>query len=234
MINVITWLWRQKKSRTQYTASHVNAWASMVSRNLSMPHKLYCVTDMPEGITDDVQIIDFPKTFSGLSGEKWSSGHGKPQCYRRLDMFSLDAARTYGDRFVSMDLDCLVTGKLDALFDRDEDFLITRGTGPNRPYNGSMLMMDAGARPQVYDKISKDRINHSSRLFAGSDQAWLCYVLGWCEPVWGVSDGVYYYGDIYKKKQVIPDDSRIIFFPGEPKPWTTKDKRIKELYGRAK
>src|SRR3546814_2656301 len=86
MITIIFWLWRQEKTRTLYTASHVNIAAAMVRRNLSMPHRIACVTDMPEGIGRSVEIITPPGEFLDISNPRWSNG--RPQCYRRLSMRS--------------------------------------------------------------------------------------------------------------------------------------------------
>jgi hypothetical protein len=48
-----------------------------------------------------------------------------------------DAADIFGERFVCMDLDCVIGGPLDPLFDRPEDLVLFKGTAPDRPYNGS-------------------------------------------------------------------------------------------------
>src|SRR3546814_8279920 len=106
MITIIVWRWRQEKTRTLYTASHVNIAAAMVRRNLSMPHRIACVTDMPEGIDRSVEIITPPGEFLDISNPRWSNG--RPQCYQRLSMFRRDAGEIFGERFVSMDLDVVV------------------------------------------------------------------------------------------------------------------------------
>jgi hypothetical protein len=51
-------------------------------------------------------------------------------------MFRSDAADIFGDRFVSMDLDCVVGRSLDPLFDRPDDLVLFKGTSIDRPYNG--------------------------------------------------------------------------------------------------
>src|SRR3546814_18283214 len=88
----------------------------MVSRNLSMPHRIACVTDMPEGIDRSVEIITPPGEFLDISNPRWSNG--RPQCYRRLSMFRRDAGAIFGERFVSMDLDVVVGGPLAPLLYR--------------------------------------------------------------------------------------------------------------------
>lgn len=220
MLTVLTWLWAQPDGRAAYTAREVNVWAAMVRRNLSLPHRLACVTDMPAGIDPDIRIIPPPRDFEHVRVPTW--GAGKPQCMRRLALFRPDAASIFGERFVSMDLDCVVTDSIDPLFRRPEDVVLYQsppGTTPPRPYNGSMLMMTAGARPQVYERFTQAEAEDAGRRFAGSDQAWFSHVLGPGESTWSEADGVVWWG---RWKQGVR--GRLIFFPGLPKPWDLTDR----------
>jgi hypothetical protein len=216
VITVLTWFWRQEKSRAHYLAEHVNIWADMVRRNLSMPHRIACVTDNPEGIDPSVKIIKPPGDFLDITNPRWSNG--RPQCYRRLSMFRRDAAKIFGKRFVCMDLDCVIGGPLDPLFDRPEDLVLFKGTLRNRPYNGSMQLITAGCRPQVFEDFSQEAALESGRLFCGSDQAWLAHKLGWNEATWGEADGVHWFGPKYRQSAKV-STPRILFFPGSLKPW---------------
>lgn len=229
MITILTWLWQQPKSRTNYNYKHVNIWAAMVARNLSIPHRIACVTDMPRGIDSHIKIIPPTGEFVGIETPTWCNG--KPNCFRRLVMFRKDAAKTFGKRFVSMDLDCVIGGPLDQIFSRKEDLVLFKGTSANRPYNGSMMMLTAGARPQVYDDFNEDEAADAGLMFCGSDQAWLAYKLGWDEAVWDQNDGVHFWGTTYTntRKRAFP---KILFFPGRLKPWQLvgADRFIKENY----
>lgn len=213
MLTILSWWWRQPGGRTDYRAEHVEIWAAMVRRHLAMPHRLACVTDetdLPAG----VERIEPPRDFENVQIPTW--GPKFPQCLRRLAMFRPDAAAIFGERFVSMDLDCVIGGSLDPLFDRSEDFVMYRGTTDRRPYNGSLLLMTAGARSRVYTEFTPERAAHAGRQFVGSDQAWISYVLGWCEPTWGAEHGVFWHGSARNRRDVSP---RVMFFPGHPKPW---------------
>jgi hypothetical protein len=132
VLTVVSWLWKQPQGRTSYSVGHVWTWASMVSRNLSMKHRLVCVTT-ETGLPPNVERIDPPGEFEDVQ-PKW--GPRKPNCFRRLVMFRRDAAKTFGKRFVSIDLDCVIGGPLDPLFQRKEDLVLLQGTMPGRPYNG--------------------------------------------------------------------------------------------------
>lgn len=188
----------------------------MVRRNLTMPHRIACVTDTPKGIDPSIEIISPPGDFEDVIAP-W--GARKPNCYRRLSMFRRDAANFFGERFVCMDLDCVVGGSLDPLFNRKEDLVLFKGTGPDRPYNGSMMLIKAGCRPKVYERFNQAAADESGATLKGSDQAWLAQCLGWKEKTWSERDGVFWYGKVYQSvaKRVMP---RILFFPGKIKPWT--------------
>lgn len=214
MLTVMTWLWKQPNGRENYTAEMVNVWAAMVRRNLTLDHEIACVTDDATGIDPSIRIIEPPRDFEGVKIPTW--GDALPQCLRRLSMFRPDAADIFGERFVNMDLDCVIGESLDPLFDIDADFCMYRGTSGKRPYNGSMLLMTAGARPQVYEDFSVEGAAYAGRMFVGSDQAWISHCLGWGERTWGDEHGVLWWGN---RKREIRGPKRVMFFPGFPKPW---------------
>jgi hypothetical protein len=211
MLTVLAWLWNQPGCRTRYAAHHVNIWADMVDRHLATPHRLACVTDLPQGIDPRVKIIAPPGDFADVRIPSWPAE--RPQCFRRLALFRPDAAAIFGERFVSMDLDCVIGDSLDPLFDTAVDFKINASHRmPQVAYNGAMLLMTAGVRPQVYQRFSIDEMMMAGVKLAGSDQAWISHVLGSGEATWGDADGVTWYGSGAPRH-------RILFFPGSLKPW---------------
>lgn len=223
MIRVLTWLWSQPDGRSRYTAQHVNIWAAMVRRNLTMPHTIACVTDMPEGIDRHVEIIEPPRDFEDWRIPTW--GKDKPQCLRRIAMFAPDAAKTFGERFVCMDLDVVIHGALDPMFETDATFKIAVGTGRGRPYNGSMMLITAGARPQVYERFTPEAAAEAGQRFIGSDQAWISHCLPG-EATWGQPDGLEYWTSWRRN----PKRSRLTFFPGAMKPWEVQDPFMRSHY----
>lgn len=225
MIRVLAWYWVQPGGRTQYAPHHVNIWAGMIRRHLKMPHTIACVTDVPEGLDPSIEIIAPPADFTDWRIPTW--GAGRPQCLRRIAMFAPDAGERFGERFVCMDIDCVISGPLDPLFVDNADFKIFRGTAAGRPYNGSMMMLRAGARPQVYTKFTPEGAAEAGRQFVGSDQAWISHCLGPNEATWGPADGVEWWA---RHKRQYPASTRIVFFPGEVKPWEIKDHFVCQNY----
>jgi hypothetical protein len=191
----------------------------MVERNYSKPHEVVCVTDNPIGIDPRVRIVPIWNDFADLR-----SPHGRlqPACYRRLKAFSPEMAETIGPRFVSVDLDVVILGDMSSIWDRDEDFIIWNSPLRKTPYNGSMWMMNAGARKQVYEGFhpitSPERARRAG--FQGSDQAWISYILGPDEAVWSKADGVMAWtNDIRRHRFRLPTHSKVVFFQGYVNPW---------------
>lgn len=210
-LRVLTWLWQQPGGRETFTATHVNIWAAMIRRHCTLDIDLACVTDMPEGIDASIRIIAPPGFHDDLQTSRWRGG--RPSCYRRLAMFAPDAAETFGERFVSMDLDVVIGGNIDAIFGRSEDLVICgpSQTGARWIYNGSMVLMTAGARPCVYEDFTPERAEEASRRFVGSDQAWLAHSLGQGEALFTPDHGVMRWGQAH--------EGPMVFFPGNVKPW---------------
>lgn len=214
MITVVCWLWNQPEYRVKFTSQHVNTWASMVSRNLTIPHRLLCITDNPAGI--DIDTYPLWDEFSNLSAPHWPKNK-RPQCYRRIKAFDPDMRKVLGKRFASIDLDCVVTGCLDPILSREEDFIICES--PKKRHNnyvGCMWMMDTGCRPQVYHEFGQQAVD-KAKSWTGSDQAWVMQKLGRGEAVWNQDDGIYSYRN--DKRNLPIDNMRIVFFNGKNNPW---------------
>lgn len=222
MIRVVTFLWTDEGYRFnklfRYGADHVNRWAASVRRNLTIPHEVVCVTDTPEGIDPSVRIVPM-----------WGDLRDMGGCYTRLRAFAPDMAEIIGPRFVWMDVDCVVVGSLDPLFSRTEDFVMWSNGYSGNPYCGSMVMMDAGARRQVWDDFDPETSPVAAKRYVGTDQAWIAHRLGPDEATWTKSDGVLSRYDVgilngmtrgtYKlRSRPLPGNARVVFFHGPVDP----------------
>jgi glutathione synthase/RimK-type ligase-like ATP-grasp enzyme len=235
-VKVLTWFWKQTPARGDYDADKVNRWAEGITRHLRLPHTLACVTDQPEGIDPAIEIIPLPRDFYGVRNAQWSEASGLPQCYRRLALFSPKAAEIFGATdIVSTDLDALFFRPMDHLFSEPPDFRMFRGTSSTRPYNGSMLRIRAGARPQVYQQFAADPLGVAKKaraLYIGSDQAVISMILGKGEKTWGEAEGVFHYSPKFARlysangRQAPPANMAVLFFPGHIKPWSVEARRL--------
>lgn len=226
-LSVVTWKWAPRAGyRSQFTANTVNVLRRMVARNYPHPHRFICVTDDTDGLDPQVEVIPDWKDFVTLQSPH---GGNNPACYRRLRMFSPDIGKVFGNRFVSLDIDCVITRDLTPVWNRPEDFVIWGDTNPQTLYNGSMILMTAGARSQVWNDFDPKRSPDLARSAGnfGSDQAWISYRLGPGEAKWTRHDGVYSFrNEIMRMGNRLPEEARIVMFHGAHDPWGAVPQKI--------
>ena len=212
---VVCWKWTTPGYHSTFGAGAVNVLASMVRRHGL--DRVLCVTNDPEGIDASVEVIHDREDFARVP-----SPHGSrnPSCYRRLRMFEPDAAETFGERVLSLDLDCVVTGDLMPLLDLEDDFVAWCDPNHVRQYNGSMMLLRIGSRPSVWKKFDPSA-SPSEALnagFKGSDQAWISYCLPG-EKTWSNEDGIYSYRTDHCERD-LPLNAKVVFFHGRCDPWS--------------
>lgn len=229
MLTVCCWKWKPPAGyRSQFNAGHVNILARMVARHYAKPHRFVCITDDAEGIDSQIDVVPLWDEFADIPSPH---GKGNPSCYRRLKAFSAQMRDVLGPRFIWLDLDCVVTGDLSPLFDRTEDFISWADTNPRNSVNGSMVMMNAGARASVYetfDPLTSPALTLRVGRF-GSDQAWMSHVLGDGQARWTRKDGVYSYRMHIRPPRGnggLPNDARLVFFHGQIDPWSSEGQRL--------
>jgi hypothetical protein len=234
MLTFVTWLWKPKPGyRSQFSAGCVNVLQRMVHRHYPLPHTFKCVTDIPDGLSPSIEVVPAWNDFAQLPSPH---AGGNPSCYRRLRAFHPEIGAVFGPRFVSLDLDTVIVGDLVPLFHRPEDFVIWGETNPRSWYNGSLWMMNAGARPQVWNTFdpctSPQQAKHAGRF--GSDQGWLSHCLGKGEATWSTAQGVYSYRvHLQPNKGRLPSNARMVMFHGNVDPWSAEAQRlpwVKEHY----
>lgn len=219
MLTVGCFKWESPGYRSHFGPEAVNVLASMVSRHYPHPYRMVCVTDNAKGIDPSVTIVPLWPDLGHITNPH---GSHQPSCYRRLKAFSKEAKQWFGERFVFLDLDCVILGDMTPLWNRPEDFIIWGGKNKKAWYNGSMWMMTAGARKQVWETFNPRHSPHVAKRHGhfGSDQGWIGYVLGKTEATWGTEDGVYSYRvHMQAGAKPLPDNARVVFFHGKYDPW---------------
>lgn len=218
MLTFVCWKWRRSATGHQlpsvcdYTARHVNTLQRMLARHVRIPHRLVCLTDDPAGV--ECETWPVPETYAELGG-----------CYRRLWMFSPEAGDVLGERFVSIDLDVVLMGDCSHLADRSEPLVMNqyhrRERDPDQYYNGGLMLIEAGARSQVWEEFDPVRSpamvaqGRRAGICIGTDQAWIRIVLGKGEARYTEADGVYEGRTI---PIAPPPDARLVLFAGRRDP----------------
>ena len=163
--------------------------------------------------------------------------------YPKLWLFSTQVSDILGDRLLYLDLDVVVTGNFDRLIPNEYvDFKIwAHKYGPSwlsafcsrkkrnqrafynarKRYNSSLIYLRAGSRSMVYDRFTEAEALAIKQKYqvAGSDQVWIYYALGPGQETWTSADGVYSYHRDLSDPSILPDDAKLVFFPGRWNPW---------------
>lgn len=210
--------------RSKFDPSSVNVLKRMIDRHYAPPHRFVCITDNPAGLDPGIDALPLWTDHAHVP-----SPHGgkNPSCYRRLRVFSPEMAEVLGPRFVVVDIDIVIVADVAPLWDRTEDFVIWGDTHPTTHYNGSMMLMTAGARRKVWETFDPHRSPRQAQDAGcfGSDQGWISYCLGPGEKRWSCADGVYSYrnhlrGEHATRGKKLPENARIVIFHGSTDPWS--------------
>lgn len=146
-----------------------------------------------------------------------------PGCFARLRMFCPEwqakKGISPGDKLVCLDLDVVVTGGLDRLWQRNDSFVILHGANSLNPcpYNGSVMMLRAGEHASVWTEFSLEKAKKIRQMEFPDDQGWLWHVMpgsaGWrCGPH---QAGIYAFGKPgWPTNNELPADARLVAFPG--------------------
>jgi hypothetical protein len=209
-LTFITWLWGDK-----YGAPHIRKLAAAVKRNYDKPHRFLVFSNVDVVLPKSIEVA--PIANPELIGRG---------CFCRLRMFDPQWQAWHGltEPFVSLDLDLVITGKLDNVFEARDTFRILQGVNaanPN-PFNASLMQLTPGYHSEVWQSFSPERAAQIPRHDFPDDQGWLWVTLpnakGW-KP--GPESGVYAFqkpGWPAECKTTLPANARVVAFFGWRKP----------------
>lgn len=192
-MTIATWRWGQK-----YDGHYVERLKSALMRNIKQEFRFGVFS--PEEEDDYLTKV--------------------PGCFCRLRMFDPEWQEKHGisGRLVCVDLDVVVTGELDEAFDRPEKFVILQGANSSNPcpFNGSMMMLRTGSRPDVWKDFSLKRAEEVPYFEFPDDQAWLAHKVpdagGWKA---GPESGIYAFQKPgWPKGDGLPAGAKLVAFPG--------------------
>jgi hypothetical protein len=196
-LTIATWIWGKK-----YTSAYIARLQRAVRSHVKQLHRFLVLTPYP---TDEAL---------------WKG------CFCRLRMFSKSFQRHEGiepgTRVVCLDLDVVITGGLDPLFDRPESLVILQGANAANPcpYNGSVIMFRAGAHCELWDEFSIERATKIPFYEFPDDQGWIHHMVP-DAAAWpcGSASGIYAFRKPgWPKNDRLPADARIVAFPGARDP----------------
>jgi len=210
-IDVITWMWGDK-----YGMRDIVRLFKAVKKNLRAEHRFHVFSepDFPH-LEDGYGIKAHPIEDPSLIGRN---------CFCRLRMFDprWQQRNDLRGTIVSLDLDVVITGTLDPLFETSKTFMILRGANAANPcpYNASVMLLKAGHHAKVWTEFSIEKANAVPFYEFPDDQGWIWHMLpkahGW--PV-GKS-GIYAFQKPGwpKGNDALPVNARLVTFIGARKP----------------
>jgi len=149
------------KHGTKYGSNYVNTLYSMVTKNLDLPFKFFCLTEDPTDLHANINILPLPKL------NRASGWWYKPY------IFSKDIP--INGTILYLDLDIVITSKIDRLFNfypgkycilRD----FTRAMRPSwEKYNSSVIKFEKGNLSHVWEKFQKEHTTIVRKFFGDQD-----------------------------------------------------------------
>jgi len=167
MLIVCTWLYGQK-----WSALHAERLFAGLRRNIDRPFRCALITDRV-GVSGADIVVPIAPEDAELTR--------RPGCLVRMRLFDRALQERLGvergDRLVNMDIDAVVTGNLDPLFEPDDEFAIMQGFNSSNPcpFNGSLWSFRAGERHDVWDDFSLEHFRARGAQVHSfpDDQGWL-------------------------------------------------------------
>lgn len=212
VVNVLCMKWG-----TKYPADYVNRLYSMVARNIRRPFRFVCLTDDNSDLSENIEFFPLPELSVNLSGPE--------RGWNKLSVFSQELYDLKG-KVLCLDLDLIITGDLDDLFDYPgavmiiKDWVKRDGTG-----NSSVYRFEVGAHPEVlsefeasFDKIKAVYRNEQEYLSAILMQknALVYWPDNWCRSF--KRHCLRPWSFFIARETKIPADARVIVFHGKPDP----------------
>jgi hypothetical protein len=135
MYNVICVKWGNK-----FSADYVNRLSAMVSKNLTLPYKFFCLTEDSSGLNSNIKAL--PLSRPDLE-----------YCWNKLLVFEKDLP--LDGKVIFLDLDVVITGNIDFLFTTSPEKSFLGLMDWNRPYtfNTSVYRLEVGKFPHVIEEF---------------------------------------------------------------------------------
>ena len=222
---------------TLYSPEYVNRLYAMVRANTTGNLRFVCLTDNSDGLRQEIETYACPTL--NLSHPNANKGWRKLTLYRSSqELFELSGVWLY------LDLDVVVSGSLDEFFEFDLDAKYTVMQNWTQPGKGigntSVFRYTIGKLEYLHDNFMKNpeqvfsEYNNSQTYISKNVESirfwpdeWCALFKVQCLPAWPFR---------FFKEPLLPENARVIAFPGDPNPhdavlghWPVK-KGWKKLY----
>lgn len=211
MLAVCTWLWGSK-----YNMLYVERLHAGLCKHLKQPFRFLLMTDREREIAlrpgMERHAIKDPELTK------------IPGCFARLRMFDRgwQQNRKLDETVVCLDLDVVITGPLDKLFDRKEPIVFLKGANSINPcpFNGSVFLFQVGAHHELWNDFSLAAVSTIKQHKFPDDQGWFWHKIPKA-ATWqvGRESGIYAFRKPgWVRTDELPPDAKMVVFPGHRDP----------------
>lgn len=218
IVNVVCLKWG-----TKFGPEYVNNLYYMVQRNLTIPFRFICITEISTGLHKSIDILPLPNF-----KEPPAKYLKKCSAWRKIALLD----REYHDikgKIMMLDLDVVIIDNIDCFFTYTDKFAMPENwSQPNRMVGqASVLCFDFGKYPQLLDKWTNDPASVYKNY--ETEQVYIPQALGTEDSEWFPVEWVRSFkahcmpGGILNsfvtpQKDKIPKGAKIIAFHGNPNP----------------
>lgn len=225
LVNILCMKWGNA-----YPAAYVNLLRSAVAARLRRPHRFICLTDDASGIEAPAEAYPIP--LAGLPPERARNGGWPKLAVFRAGLHGIEGPALF------LDLDVLVVGALDPLFEHDPErrLLIIRDWLPRgqrlyrrrgRIGNSSVFRFAAGGQTQILARFEADpesafsSFRNEQRFLTAhaEDLAW--WPEAWCRSYKRHCRAPFPLSPLLRPR--VPAGARVVAFHGWPKPHDLAD-----------
>jgi len=203
----------------RYGAEYVNKMYGMISRNITPPFTLYCLTDNSDGIREEVECRPLPDL--GCPVPIKAPGKWRKTALWGASLFDIEGVVLF------LDLDVVITGSLDDFFSfgDDNDVIVARNwVKPlERLGQTSIFRFKIGQHAYMLENLQKDSEGVSdkyqfeqryvTKCVKGGVKfwpgAWVKHFRLNCLGPWPLR---------YIRAARLPKNCRVVIFPGKPDP----------------
>jgi len=211
---------------TRYPSDYVNRLYNSVKRNLTIPFQFHCCTEDPTGVDENVRIIPFPPD-PDLPGRGW------PDILVKL-MVTQDGFGDLKGTTLFLDLDIIITGKLDCFFEYrpGENCIIHNWVNPRKLLfrekpkvgNSSVFRFESGKSDYIYQTFIREKAQAADFKIYNTEQAFLTYAMkevNWWPDEW-VRSFKFHCRRVFPLNffipPALPEGCCILAFHGKPDP----------------
>lgn len=215
-VNIVCMKWG-----TLYTPEYVNNLYNMVARNLSLPFRFICMTEIAEGIKPEVEILPLPD----FREPDWAYAR-YCSAWRKLALFAREPFGLQG-KVMFLDLDVVIVDAIDCFFTYSDKLAIIENWSQKGKMIGqsSVFCFEAGTCTDLLEKYNNQHeiVMQNNR----TEQLYITRELGperfdffpeeWCKSfkMHCMPGG---FLNSFMAPTKIPKNARIIVFHGKPNP----------------